>query len=155
MKARAPTPNEDTTAKKIVGRKRHTAVDTDCRLLMVNHHADISDSASGLKALRQRWPWLTHLFAGSAYDRGKLLDKAAFHRRGDPAHRCRTRIYGPTLAMNGRSHLRPAHPLARPRARLRSDIDVSEAMNYAALGSILLRRISHRTGPLKRPLRRM
>src|ERR1700757_3150690 len=65
-------------AKKTVGRKRHVAVDTDGRLLMVNlTPADISDSAGAqtiLDAIRKRWPWLKHLFADSAYDRGKLMD---------------------------------------------------------------------------------
>lgn len=46
--------------KKIVGRKRHIAVDTDGRLLMVNlMTADISDSAGAqliLDAIRKRWP---------------------------------------------------------------------------------------------------
>ena len=59
--------------KKIVGRKRHIAVDTDGRLLMVNlTPADISDSAGAqmiLDAIRKRWPWLKHLFADGAYDR--------------------------------------------------------------------------------------
>ena len=69
--------------KKIVGRKRHIAVDTDGRLLMINlTTADLSDSARGrrrsLDAIRKRWPWLKHLFADGAYDRTKLLDKAAF-----------------------------------------------------------------------------
>ena len=45
--------------KKIVGRKRHIAVDTDGRLLMVNlTTADISDSAGAqmiLDAIRKRW----------------------------------------------------------------------------------------------------
>ena len=53
--------------KKIVGRKRHIAVDTDGRLLMVHlTPADISDSAGGqviLDAIRKRWPWVKHLFA--------------------------------------------------------------------------------------------
>lgn len=68
--------------KKIVGRKRHIAVDTDGRLLMVNlTTADISDSA-GAQAIpdgiRKRWPWVKHLFADGAYDRLKLMDKAAY-----------------------------------------------------------------------------
>lgn len=46
--------------KKIVGRKRHIAVDADGRLLMVNlTTADISDSAGAqaiLDAIRKRWP---------------------------------------------------------------------------------------------------
>lgn len=47
--------------KKVVGRKRHIAVDTDGRLLMINlTSADISDSAGAqmiLDAIRKRWPW--------------------------------------------------------------------------------------------------
>src|SRR5476649_1129163 len=68
--------------KKIVGRKRHIAVDTDGRLLMVNlTPANISDSAGAqlvLEAIRKRWPTVKHLFADGAYDRTTLLDKAAF-----------------------------------------------------------------------------
>lgn len=29
-------------------------------------------------AIGKRWPWLKHFFADGAYDRGKLMDKAAF-----------------------------------------------------------------------------
>lgn len=69
-------------AKKIVGRKRHIAVDTDGRLLMVNlTPADISDSAGAqaiLDGVRKRWPWVKHLFADGAYDRLKLMDKASY-----------------------------------------------------------------------------
>jgi putative transposase len=58
-------------AKKITGRKRHVAVDTDGRLLMVNlTTADISDSAGAqiiLDAIRKRWPWLKRLLADGAY----------------------------------------------------------------------------------------
>jgi transposase len=68
--------------KKVTGRKRHVAVDTDGRLLMVNiTPGDISDSAGAqmiLDAVRKRWPWLKHLFADGAYDRTQLMDKAAF-----------------------------------------------------------------------------
>jgi transposase len=68
-------------AKKITGRKRYIAVDTDGRLLLVNlTTADISDSAGAqmiLDTIRKRWPWVKHLFADGAYDRGKLMDKAA------------------------------------------------------------------------------
>lgn len=46
--------------KKIAGRKRHIAVDTDGRLLMVNlTPADISDSAGAqaiLDDIHKRWP---------------------------------------------------------------------------------------------------
>ena len=65
--------------KKIVGRKRHIAVDTDGRLLMVNlTTADVSDSAGAgaiLEAIRKRWPWVKHLFADGAYDRLTLMDR--------------------------------------------------------------------------------
>ena len=68
--------------KKVLGRKRHIAVDTDGRLLMVNlAGADISGSAGAqtiLAAIRKRWPWLKHRFADGASDRGKLMCKAAF-----------------------------------------------------------------------------
>jgi transposase len=43
--------------------------------------ADIADSAGAqliLHAIRHRWPWLKHLFVDGAYDRRKLMDKAAF-----------------------------------------------------------------------------
>lgn len=43
--------------------------------------ANISDSAGAqhiLDAIRKRWPWLKHLFADGAYDRTKLMDRAAF-----------------------------------------------------------------------------
>jgi putative transposase len=59
-----------------VGRKRHIAVDTDGRLLMINlTPADIYDSAGAqmiLDGVRKRWPWLKHLFADGAYDRTQL-----------------------------------------------------------------------------------
>ena len=59
--------------KKITGPKRHVAVATDGRLLMVKlTTADISHSAGAqmiLAAVRKRWPWLKHLFADGAYDR--------------------------------------------------------------------------------------
>jgi transposase len=68
--------------KRIVGRKRHVAVDTDGRLLMMNlTPADVSDSVGAqtiFAAIRKRWPWLKHLFADAGYDRTKLMDKAAF-----------------------------------------------------------------------------
>jgi transposase len=65
-----------------VGRKRHIAVDTDGRLLMVNlTPADVSDSAGAqtiLDGIRKRWPWVKHLFADGAYDGLQLMDKTTF-----------------------------------------------------------------------------
>jgi hypothetical protein len=43
--------------------------------------ANLSDSAGAqaiLDAIRKRWPWVKHLFADAAYDRLKLMDKAAY-----------------------------------------------------------------------------
>src|SRR3954449_6136688 len=61
-------------AKRVQGRKRHVAVDTDGRLLMVNlTPADVQDAEGAeaiIKAIHQRWPWLKHLFADGAYNRG-------------------------------------------------------------------------------------
>lgn len=136
--------------KKITGRKRHIAVDTDGRLLMVNlTTADISDSAGAqaiLDAIRKRWPWLKHLFADGAYDRRQLLDKAAFL---DFTIEVVKRIAGETGF-----HVLPRRWvversfgwLTRYRRLVRDyeqRLDVSEAMIYAAMGSLLVRRITH------------
>ena|GEM_PF-5614060 len=61
---------------------RHIAVDTEGRLLMVNlTAADMQDAAGGeqiVQAIRKRWPWLKHLFADGADDRGRLMGAAAY-----------------------------------------------------------------------------
>jgi len=137
-------------AKKVVGRKRHIAVDTDGRLLMVNlTTADISDSAGAqeiVAGIRKRWPWLKHLFADGAYDRTKLMDAAAYRdfvleivRRSDaqvgfkvlPRRWVVERTFG---------------WMTRWRRLVRDyeqRLDVSEAMIHVAMGSLLLRRIAH------------
>ena len=137
--------------KKIVGRKRHVAVDTDGRLLMVNlTAADVSDSAGALLILagiRKRWPWLKHLFADGTYDRTRLLDKAAFLdfvieavRRSDPQS---------GFAVIPRRWVveRTFGWMIRWRRLVRDyekRLDVSKAMIHVAMGSLLLRRIAHR-----------
>ena len=111
--------------------------------------ADISDSAGGqmiLDAIRQRWPWLRHLFADGAYDRTKLMDKAAFHdftveiiRRSDT-----TKGFE---ALPRRWVVERSFGWMTRRRRLVRDyeerIDVSEAVIHIAMGSILIRRIAH------------
>jgi transposase len=137
-------------AKKTKGRKRHIAVDTDGRLLMVNlTPADLSDSAGAqtiLDAIRTRWPWVKHLFADAAYDRLKLMDKAAYLdfvveiiRRSDdqkgfevlPRRWVVERTFG--WMMRWRR-------LVRDYERR---IDVSHAMILVAMGGNLLRRNAH------------
>ncbi len=137
-------------AKKIVGRKRHVAVDTDGRLLMVNlTPADVSDSAGAqtiIDAIRKRWPWLKHLFADGAYDRGKLMDKAAFRdfvieivRRTDkePGFKVIPRRWVVERTFGWMVRWRR---LVRDYER---DLDVSEAMIHVAMGALLVRRIAH------------
>ena len=137
-------------AKKTVGRKRHVAVDTDGRLLMVNlTPADLSDSAGAqlfLDAIRKRWPWVKHLFADGAYDRTQLMDKAAFLdfvvevvRRLDsePGFKVLPRRWVVERTLGWLTRFR------RLVRDYEQRIDVSEAMIYAAMGSLLIRRLSH------------
>ena len=137
-------------AKRLKGRKRHIAVDTDGRLLMVNlTRADVQDAAGAeriIQAIRQRWPWLKHLFADGAYDRGKLMGKAAYRdfvvevvrkladQRGFqplPRRWVVERTFG--WMMRWRR-------LVRDHERR---CDVSEAMIHVSLGALLLRRTAH------------
>jgi transposase len=151
VKAPAPGARRGYDAgKKTVGRKRHVAVDTDGRLLMVNlTPADISDSAGAqviLDGIRKRWPWVKHLFADGAYDRTKLLAKAEFLdfvieviKRTDkePGFRPLPRRWVVERTFGW---------LTRWRRLVRDyeqRLDVSEAFIQVALGSLLLRRISH------------
>jgi transposase len=136
--------------KKIAGRKRHIAVDTDGRLLMVNlTTADISDSAGAqmiLDSVRKRWPCLKNLFADSAYDRTKLMDKAAFLdftieiiKRSDTAQ-------GFEVLPRRWVVERTFGWMTRWRRLVRDyeeRIDCSQAVIHVVLGSILLRRIAH------------
>ena len=136
--------------KKIVGRKRHIAVDTDGRLLMVNlTTADISDSAGAqaiLDAIRKRWPWVKHLFADSAYDRGTLMDKAAAKNFViEVIRRCDGQKGFKVLPRRWVVE-RTFGWMTRWRRLVRdyeARIDVSDAMIHVAMGSLLLRRISH------------
>ena len=137
-------------AKKIVGRKRHVAVDTDGRLLLVNlTPADISDSAGAqmiLDAVRKRWPWLKHLFADGAYDRTQLMSKARFldfiidivrRTDRDPGFKVLPRRWVVERTFGW---------LTRWRRLVRDyeqRLDVSEAFIHVAMGSLLLRRVSH------------
>ncbi|MER9428770.1 IS5 family transposase [Mesorhizobium sp. M0408] len=137
-------------AKKVVGRKRHIAVDTDGRLLMVNlTTADISDSAGAqsiVGSIQKRWPWLKHLFADGAYDRTKLMDAVGYRdfvleivRRSDaePGFKVLPRRWVVERTFGWMTRWR------RLVRDYEQRLDVSEAMIHLALGSLLLRRIAH------------
>lgn len=68
--------------KKIVGRKRHVAVDSDGRLLLVNMApANVADSTGAqmiLDAMYRKWSSVKHFFADGAYERKALMHKAAY-----------------------------------------------------------------------------
>ncbi len=136
--------------KKITGRKRHVAVATAGRLLMINlTSADISASAGAqriLDASRKRWPWLKPLFADGAYDRGQLMDKAAFldfvieivrKMEGQQGFEVLPRRWVVERTFGWMMRWRR---LVRAYAQR---LDGSEAMIQVAMGSLLLRRIAH------------
>lgn len=71
--------------KKIKGRKRHIVTDTSGFLIFILvHAADIQDrdgAVDVLKAIRNRFPWLRHVFADGGYAGDKLRD--ALRGKGD------------------------------------------------------------------------
>lgn len=138
--------------KKISGRKRHIAVDTEGRLLAVNlTTADIADSAGGqmiLDALQERWPWVKHLFGDAAYDRRTMMDKAAFM---DFTVEVVRRLVGQDgFKVQPRRWVveRTFGWLMRWRRLVRDyeqRIDVSQNMIYVAMGALLMRRLFPRS----------
>src|SRR5918998_787453 len=137
-------------AKKVKGRKRHIAVDTDGRLLMVNlTPADVQDAHGAeqiIKAVRQRWPWLKHLFADGAYDRGRLMSQAAY----------RDFVIEIVRKLSDQGGFQPLPRrwvvertfgwMTRWRRLVRDyeeRCDGSEAMIGVAISSLMLRRIAH------------
>lgn len=68
--------------EKIIDRKRHVAVDSDGRLLLVNlTPANIADSVGAqavLEGMKKNWPSIKHFFADGAYKRRQLMDKATY-----------------------------------------------------------------------------
>lgn len=69
--------------KKIKGRKRHIFTDTCGFLIFILvHGADIQDrdgAVDVLKAVRQRFPWLRHIFADGGYAGQKLREAMTHH----------------------------------------------------------------------------
>ena len=132
-------------AKKLVGRKRHVAADTDGRLLMVNlTTADRAGAEALQEATYRRWPRVKHLFADSAYDRRKLLDKAAFL---DFTVEIVRRTEAAFVVLPRRWVVERTFGWMTRRRRLLRDyearLDVSHAMIDVAMAALLIRRITH------------
>ena len=137
-------------AKRVKGRKRHIAVDSDGRLLMVKlTPADVQDAEGAeaiIKAIRPRWPWLKHLFADGAYDRGKLMRAVAYRDFVIEIVRKMENQKGFEILPRRWVVERTFGWLTRWRRLVRDyeqRLDVSEAMIHVAMGSLLLRRICH------------
>jgi putative transposase len=137
-------------AKKVKGRKRHIAVDTDGRLLMVNlTPADVQDAQGAepiIKAVRQRWPFLKHLFADGAYDRGRLMSQAAYRDFVIEIVRKLANQEGFQPLPRRWVVERTFGWMTRWRRLVRDyeeRCDVSEAMIGVAMSSLMLRRIAH------------
>lgn len=123
--------------------------DADGRLLMIRlSPADLSDSAGAqmiLDALHKRWPWLKRLFGDAAYDRGRLLDKAAFLDFTVEVIRRLAGQDGFTVLPRRWVVERSFGWIVRWRRLVRdyeARLDVSEGMIYVAMSSLLLRRLT-------------
>ena len=137
-------------AKRTKGRKRHVAVDTDGRLLMVNlTTADIQDAAGAeaiVKGVRRRWPWLKHLFADGAYNRGRLASLAAYKDftlevvRKLPDQKGFQVLPRRWVVERSFGWMTRWRRLVRDYEKL---IDVSDAMIHLSMGALLLRRVAH------------
>jgi putative transposase len=137
-------------AKRTKGRKRHVAVDTDGRLLMVNlTTADVQDATGAeeiVRAVRKRWPWLKHLFADGAYDRGRLASLAAYKDFTLEVVRKLPDQKGFQVLPRRWVVERTFGWMTRWRRLVRDDevrLDVSEAMIHLSMGALLLRRVAH------------
>ena len=137
-------------AKRTKGRKRHVAVDTDGRLLMVNlTTADVQDATGAeeiLRAVRERWPWLKHLFADGAYDRGRLASLAAYKDFTLEVVRKLPDQKGFQVLPRRWVVERTFGWMTRWRRLVRDyekRLDVSDAMIHLSLGALLLRRVAH------------
>ena len=137
-------------AKRIKGRKRHVAVDTDGRLLIVNlTAADVQDAAGAeeiFRAVRKRWPWLKHLFADGAYDRGRLASLAAYKDFTLEVVRKLPDQNGFQVLPRRWVVERTFGWMMRWRRLVRDyevRMDVSDAMIHLSMGALLLRRVAH------------
>ena len=139
-------------AKRTKGRKRHIAVDTDGRLLMVNlTTADVQDAPGAEEIVRtilQRWPWLKHLFADGAYDRDRLASLAVY--KGFTLEVVRKLPDQKGFQVLPRRWVveRTFGWMTRWRRLVRDyevRLDVSGAMIHVSMGALMLRRLAHPT----------
>ena len=99
-----------------------------------------------LEAISKRWPWLKHVFADSAYDRGLLMDKAAFLDFVIEIVRKMEDQQGFEVLLRRWVVERIFGRMMRWQRLVRDydqRIDVSEAIMQVAMSSVLLRRISY------------
>ena len=128
-------------------RKRHVAVDSDGRLLLVNMTpANVADSTGAqmiLDAMYRKWPSVKHFFADGAYERKSLMDKATYLGF----------VVEVVKRTPGQTGFQPVAKrwvvertfgwLVRWRRLVRDyerRLDVSESMTLIAMASILLKR---------------
>ena len=147
---KAPNGGGYDAGKKTKGRKRHIAVDTDGHLLMLNvTTADVQDADGAeliIKAIRKRWPWLKHLFADGAYDRGKLMSAAAYRDFTIEVVRKIVDQKGFQVLPRRWVVERTFGWMTRWRRLVRDyevRCDVSGGMTYLAMGALMLRRLAH------------
>lgn len=111
--------------------------------------ADVQDAAGAeliVAAVRKRWPWLKHLFADGAYDRGKLSSLAAFQDFTLEVVRKLPEQKGFQVLRRRWVVERTFGWMTRWRRLVRDyekRLDVSGAMIDVAMSSLLLRRVSH------------
>ncbi len=97
----------------------------------------------GRRGIRKRWPWAKHLFADGAYDRLRLMDKAAFLDFVVEIIRHCDRAKGCGVLPRRRAVERTFDWMTQWRRLVRDYeqfLDVSEAIIPIAMGSIRLRR---------------
>lgn len=108
--------------KKLSGRKRHIAVDTDGRLLAINlTPADIADSTGAqmvLDGLIKRWPWVKCGIRPQTVDGQGRVSRLYSGSRAASAGAARFRCSA--KALGGRANVRMADALPAPGARLRT-----------------------------------
>lgn len=111
--------------------------------------ADVQDAAGAeriVAAVRKRWPWLKHLFADGAYDRGKLMSAAAYHDFVLEIVRKLPDQVGFQVLPRRWVVERTFGWMTRWRRLVRDyekRLDVSEAMIHVSMGALLLRRVAN------------